>query len=140
VLGARQREWRRKEGTRHILPSGTCAPQSQLVDGPLSGQSPSTRCCVPFTRLLSFHRFAAIFDSIEQAKSWNYRATTSVKRCFGWKNDPIPHNNDREERNTLADVYVLGYPESEIGVGDIEWCIRISGQKIRRMASSAASS
>jgi hypothetical protein len=60
------------------------------------------------------------FDSIEQAKFRHYRTTSSVKSRFDWKNDPIAHNNDRDERNTSTNVYALKYPESKIGVGDIE--------------------
>jgi hypothetical protein len=65
------------------------------------------------------------FGSLEQAKSRQYRATSSIKRGFGWKNDPIAHNNDREERNPLADVCVLKYSETDIGVGGINCCITI---------------
>jgi hypothetical protein len=60
------------------------------------------------------------FDSTEQAKSRQYRATSSVKRCFDWKNGPIAHSNNREERKIPTDGCILKDPESEIGVGGLE--------------------
>jgi hypothetical protein len=51
---------------------------------------------VPFAPRLSFHgpQFHCHFDSIEQAKSSQYRAIMSVKKCFSWENDLNAHNND----------------------------------------------
>jgi hypothetical protein len=97
------------------------------------------------TLLRSIHRSAFFspvsrhFDSIEQARSCHYRVTLRVKRCFGWKNGSISHNSDREERNTPIDVCVLKYPESEIGVGGIQWCMSICANLGRPIITNATS-
>jgi hypothetical protein len=61
------------------------------------------------------------FDSVEQGKFRYYRPTSSVKRCFSWKNDRIAHNNDQGKeihRQIFASQNIQKVkPMSEVSTG-----------------------